>query len=248
MEIKTKHSVLSVVVIAGLVIASLPFFLGRKDIPSEPILIKAPPFPDQAPQMITPSSEQTNSLDSSKVSSDATSKETPVNPTAYLSTVNPKIVSQQQNNAKENKASQALDVQKIQYMSNVKLTTNGELDKKLQTSPAKITSTQANIDLTKPHRMDQSPIIGNRLKLEPVGWVVQIGSFKDKTNALRIVNRLRENGYKAFFKEVETKHGNNTRVFVGPLNQQTAARSLATRLENDLHIHGMIITYKPLTL
>jgi cell division septation protein DedD len=42
--------------------------------------------------------------------------------------------------------------------------------------------------------------------------------------------------------------GNNTRVLVGPEHKQAQARALASRLQNELHIQGMVVSYKPLTL
>lgn len=79
-------------------------------------------------------------------------------------------------------------------------------------------------------------------------WVVQIGSFKNKSNALRLVNKLRLNGYHAFMQHVAMTSGENTRVFVGPESQHGRARTLAQRLEADLHVKTIVISYKPLTL
>ncbi|MBV9576260.1 MAG: SPOR domain-containing protein [Gammaproteobacteria bacterium] len=76
-------------------------------------------------------------------------------------------------------------------------------------------------------------------------WVVQIGSFKNKANALRLVNQLRENGYRAF---IQAFSGNHTRVFVGPENKRDAAYQLVDRLKSDLHIRGIVVSYQPFML
>lgn len=81
-------------------------------------------------------------------------------------------------------------------------------------------------------------------KLKNAVWVIQLGSFKNKTNALRLVNQLRASGYPAFIQEVAS----NTRVYVGPETKQVAARSLATRLEADMKLRGIVVSYKPLSL
>lgn len=86
------------------------------------------------------------------------------------------------------------------------------------------------------------------LKLKNPVWVIQLGSFKNKTNALRLVNQLRESGYRAFIQQVNTTEGNSTRVFVGPEAKQTAARALAGELESTLHVRGIVISYEPLAL
>jgi cell division septation protein DedD len=79
-------------------------------------------------------------------------------------------------------------------------------------------------------------------------WVIQLGSFKNKTNALRLVNQLRANGYRAFIQQVNSTEGNSTRVYVGPETKQTAARALAGELESQLHVRGIVISYQPLAL
>ncbi len=88
-------------------------------------------------------------------------------------------------------------------------------------------------------------------KLQPqknIAWAIQIGGFQDKPHALHLVNQLRANGYPAFIQKITNATGEHTRVFVGPANQRAMARELANRLQNDLHIYGMIVTYQPLTL
>lgn len=79
-------------------------------------------------------------------------------------------------------------------------------------------------------------------------WVIQMGSFKNKTNALKLVNQLRAKGYPAFIQKMSTAIGENTRVFVGPAIKRTSAKDLASKLEIDMHLRGIVISYKPLTL
>lgn len=70
-----------------------------------------------------------------------------------------------------------------------------------------------------------------------------------EANALRVVNNLRANGYRAFIQQISTTLGDdNTRVFVGPENKQSSARELAQKLESDMHLRGIVISYKPLAL
>lgn len=95
----------------------------------------------------------------------------------------------------------------------------------------------------------ETPLNDNGLiELKNPVWVIQIGSFKNKANALRLVNQLRANGYRAFIQQVSNTFGENTRVFVGPESKHNSARALATRLESDMHIRGIVISYKPLAL
>lgn len=84
--------------------------------------------------------------------------------------------------------------------------------------------------------------------LKNEAWAVQIGSFKNKANALRLVDQLRADGYRAFIQQVSSAFGQNIRVLIGPESKRDAAYALASRLKSDLHIHGIVVSYKPLTL
>jgi DedD protein len=92
------------------------------------------------------------------------------------------------------------------------------------------------------------PVDSNGLmQLKQAAWVVQIGSFKQKSNALKLVNRLRAKGYRAFIQHVASGAG-QTRVFVGPEHKQDSARLLASELQSEMKLHGIVISYKPFTL
>jgi DedD protein len=78
------------------------------------------------------------------------------------------------------------------------------------------------------------------------GWIVQLGSFKNKLNAERLTNSLRAKGYKAF--TIETKSNGQTRVLVGPEFRQVAAATLASKIQQDINMRGIVMTYQPLAL
>lgn len=82
------------------------------------------------------------------------------------------------------------------------------------------------------------------LKLKNSVWVIQMGSFTNKANAVRLVNKLRGNGYAAFIQQVAS----STRVFVGPESKQHAARTLASQINSEMHLQGIVISYKPLAI
>jgi DedD protein len=93
-----------------------------------------------------------------------------------------------------------------------------------------------------------TPVKKDLAKLAQAAWVVQMGSFRDKNNAHRLTDRLRAAGYKAFTREVAAKHGNQTRVYVGPEFKQIAAAKLSLEIEHDLNMHGIVVTYNPMAL
>lgn len=135
-------------------------------------------------------------------------------------------------------------------------------------TPAKLAATKAKLkanvvtsdkntlatNKTKSHRtgmtaLKRLPIENDGLfKLKQAAYVVQFGSFKDKTHALQLVNRLRAKGYHAFIQQYRTHKGNTIDVFVGPEKKHGSARMLAKEIEGELHVHGMIVSYKPLSL
>lgn len=97
--------------------------------------------------------------------------------------------------------------------------------------------------------LTHAPLSNNGLlSLKNAAWVIQLGSFKNKANALRLVNQLRASGYRAFIQQVSNTAGQNTRVYVGPENKIQSARALADRLQSDLHMRGIVISYQPLSL
>ncbi len=86
------------------------------------------------------------------------------------------------------------------------------------------------------------------LKLKQSAWVIQLGSFKQKSNALKLVNKLRAKGYRAFIQNINVASGESTRVFVGPEHHQASAQIVASELQNNMKLRGIIISYKPFTL
>src|SRR3990167_6391573 len=87
----------------------------------------------------------------------------------------------------------------------------------------------------------------NELNIKNAVWVIQMGSFKNKANAIRLLNHLRANGYRAFMQQASTRFG-NIRILVGPESQKTVAYALADRLNSNLHIRGIVMPYQPLIL
>lgn len=81
------------------------------------------------------------------------------------------------------------------------------------------------------------------------GWVVQMGSFKNKSNAHRLVEQLKTSGFKAFAHEVKSPAGAvRTRVYIGPEYKQASARKLSTRIEEQTKLQGFVTPYKPMAL
>lgn len=75
-------------------------------------------------------------------------------------------------------------------------------------------------------------------------WVVQMGNFAVKKNAVHLANVLQAAGYKAFTHEVKTQSGNvYTRVYIGPEIKQASASQLSTEIRNKLSFQGFVVPY-----
>lgn len=82
-------------------------------------------------------------------------------------------------------------------------------------------------------------------EVQSAEWVIQLGSFKNKANAERLVSLLKASGYKAFTQKY-AKFGNEAvRVYVGPEPKITVANNLAGQLKEDFKLHGIVMTYTP---
>lgn len=100
MESKTKHRILGVLVIIGLGVLAYPLLQSGDDVPSEKVLVKAPPFPDQStPTVEAPATAAMPVESTSMPSTDASplpdTPETLTPPTASQTTSSDEGVQQQ---------------------------------------------------------------------------------------------------------------------------------------------------------
>lgn len=249
MESKTKHRILGVVVVAGLAVLMYPFMLGINH-SSEKSLIKSPAFPDQATQVtsaepvdVVGMPAETAQADSPAVANIA--DPAPANAAPAVAADNSPV---------------ATEIPTVKNPVTSRMTDNSPKIKKLQKKIAgKSVKKLANADALEIHSRIKhqkalsayanSPVDKNGLMdLKKAAYVIQLGSFKQKTHALRLVNKLRSMGYRAFIQSVSTSSGENTRVFVGPEHKQTSARIVATELKKEMKLQGIVISYQPFTL
>lgn len=94
------------------------------------------------------------------------------------------------------------------------------------------------IDLQDP---DQLNLDENGL---PIGWTLQVGSFKNEENAIRLRDRLRDGGYRVYRTSVQTDAGINSRVLVGPMLQRSKLTAIGNKIEAEFGLYGQIIRYK----
>jgi DedD protein len=80
-------------------------------------------------------------------------------------------------------------------------------------------------------------------KADSQGWIVQVGSFKIKKNALRLNSNLMAMGYTSFIKPLDGKNGMIYRVRVGPEVSQVQAEVLQGILDKKVKLKGLVMRY-----
>jgi len=70
-------------------------------------------------------------------------------------------------------------------------------------------------------------------------WSVHVGSFQVGSNSLQLVQQLKRDGFPAF----ETKEGNTSNVFVGPMESRPDAMAMSDRLIEKARIRGQLVPY-----
>lgn len=72
-------------------------------------------------------------------------------------------------------------------------------------------------------------------------WAVQVGSFGESHNALKLRDSLRAKGYPAYVEEVKVDKGTSYRVRVGPMLARSDAEALRTKLAAKAHVRGIVV-------
>ncbi len=74
-------------------------------------------------------------------------------------------------------------------------------------------------------------------------WAVQIGSFAEKNNALKLRDKVRGKGFRVFVESVTTSKGRVFRVRVGPEVERAKAEKLQTQLVKKAKLKGMVVAH-----
>jgi cell division septation protein DedD len=74
-----------------------------------------------------------------------------------------------------------------------------------------------------------------------LGWVVQLGGFADKKNAIELRNKVNAAGFKSFVDVVTTSSGSDIyRLRVGPLMEKVDAETTLSTIKTKLKLDGLI--------
>lgn len=75
------------------------------------------------------------------------------------------------------------------------------------------------------------------------GWVVQLASFSNAKSAEELRDQLRQKGYRAFVERLDQGGQAVFRVRIGPEAQRASAEAIQTRLERELKLKTMVMSY-----
>lgn len=74
-------------------------------------------------------------------------------------------------------------------------------------------------------------------------WVVQVGSFSNRKNALALKEKLVNKGFRAFVERIIQHDNTSYRVRVGPEVRRENATDLQKQIEQKLNIKGLVMTH-----
>lgn len=91
------------------------------------------------------------------------------------------------------------------------------------------------------------PVLGKQppTAVNKEAWVIQLGSFKHKSNVAELVVKLKRNGYTVFTKPIKTKKGTLTKVFVGPELIKASLMKKLPALKKLTNVQGKIARFYP---
>lgn len=111
---------------------------------------------------------------------------------------------------------------------------NGSKIKVTKASPSKSTLSKSTL---------AKSTLAKSTKADTPGWIVQVGSFRIKKNALTLNRNLMAMGYTSFIKPLNGKNGMIYRVRVGPELSQAQAEILQGILDKKVKLKGLVMRY-----
>ncbi len=113
-------------------------------------------------------------------------------------------------------------------------------------SSEKTTSSPASKPVAKPPVAEKKPAkpAKSTVAEKTRSWVVQMGSFSERANAMVLRDRIRTKKYPAYVEAVATEKGTIYRVRVGPERTRAKAEALQAKLRKVFNLNGMVFPHK----
>ncbi len=93
----------------------------------------------------------------------------------------------------------------------------------------------------------EKPVLGQQppKAVNNSAWVIQLGSFKHKSNVAELVSKLKSNGYTVFTKPIKTTQGTLTKVFIGPELIKSSLSKKLVPLKKLTNVQGKVARFYP---
>ncbi len=79
----------------------------------------------------------------------------------------------------------------------------------------------------------------------PESWVLQVASFAKAANAKELKQALQKKGYKAFTRNITTKEGKSTRVYIGPKLTKGAFSKDKPLIDRTFKVNSIVLRFDP---
>lgn len=268
MDEQLKHRIVGVAVIVALLAIFAPLLFknsaltGNKKMhsqylapppPAKPQMAEAPLIPAQ------PAVKKTNTFKAAKVAKvdlDRTSRKVNNSKIIAAPAVKPALVKVRQ---QEDQQHRALILGKTSPATEI---TSNKKAVVIIEQPKKIAlKTKDKVKLTK-----KKPVVASKTKtlkitaIKPVkkkvtakkiatktaakgkNWVIQLGAFGEKANAVKLEKRVRAKGFHSYTRTQKSTAGKSiTRVYVGPEAQRVRADQLRWRIQKLVRVKGVVV-------
>lgn len=78
----------------------------------------------------------------------------------------------------------------------------------------------------------------------PEGWSVRLASFSNEANARNLVDRLQNQGHRAYTRQIASSQGPLVAVYVGPGVDRAAVQQLQQQLQEQFQLAGIVVPYE----
>lgn len=104
--------------------------------------------------------------------------------------------------------------------------------------------TQKNAPQPKTESKPKSSSSVSQLPVFQNVWMVQLGTFSNKSNAYNLRDRMRRDGFGAHTKVIESKGKRSIRVFSGPYVSKREANKLKKKLDAKYRVKSLVVFFK----
>lgn len=87
--------------------------------------------------------------------------------------------------------------------------------------------------------------LGLKTNGAPKAWVIQVGSFSDKSKADKLKKDLQSDGYKAFTRSVNKKGKTINRVMIGPKLDKKQALRIQQAVNKQYALKTLLMSFEP---